>query len=95
MSPTLGPQLVRECGSGLPGIDAFDTAARGLLESIKSDVGWMYETRHTDGRKAVINYTVWSEICPQPRLASIRCCRSRSASVRATGIGWPRSSRSL
>ncbi len=46
---------------------AFETSARELLKSIESDVGWMYETRHTDGRKGVINYTVWSEVfsCPQ------------------------------
>ena len=48
-------------------LDAFETAARELLESVKSDIGWMYETRHTDGRKAMINYTVWSEVfsCPE------------------------------
>jgi len=47
--------------------DAFQGAARDLLESLKSDVGWMYEKQHSNGRKAIINYTVWSEVfsCPQ------------------------------
>ena len=46
---------------------AFESAGRELLETIKSEIGWMYETRHKDGRKALINFTVWSEIfsCPE------------------------------
>ena len=46
---------------------AFDAAGREFLEAIKSEIGWMYETRHTDGRKALINFMVWSEIfsCPE------------------------------
>jgi hypothetical protein len=47
-------------------VDEFEAAARELLEAVRDDIGWMYETRHTDGRSAVINYTVWSEVfsCP-------------------------------
>ena len=48
-------------------VDAFDTAAGRLLAEVEAEVGWMYETRHTDGRSTGrINYTVWSEVfsCP-------------------------------
>jgi hypothetical protein len=39
-----------------------------LLEEVERDVGWMYETAHSDGRrKGKINFTVWSDIyaCPE------------------------------
>ena len=38
----------------------------GILEDCKKKYGWMYETKHTDGNVAKINYTVWSDvfICP-------------------------------
>ena len=48
-------------------VDAFDNAAGRLLAEVEAEVGWMYETRHTDGRSTGrINYTVWSEVfsCP-------------------------------
>ena len=46
---------------------AFHAAADRLLAEVEAEVGWMYETRHTDGRSTGrINYTVWSEVfsCP-------------------------------
>ena len=49
-------------------VDEFAEAARELLDDIEEEVGWMYETLHTDGRtKGRINYTVWSEVfsCPE------------------------------
>ena len=48
-------------------VDAFQTTAARLLAEVEAEVGWMYETRHTDGRTTGrINYTVWSEVfsCP-------------------------------
>ena len=48
-------------------VSAFTQAARQLLKEVEADVGWMYETLHTDGKtKGRINYTVWSEVfsCP-------------------------------
>ncbi len=48
--------------------DAFAKAARQLLDEVEAEIGWMYETLHTDGRtKGRINYTVWSEVfsCPE------------------------------
>ena len=49
-------------------VDAFAEAAEGLLKEVEDEVGWMYETLHTDGKtKGRINYTVWSEVfsCPE------------------------------
>ena len=48
-------------------VGVFDAAAGRILEEVEAEVGWMYETRHTDGRSTGrINYTVWSEVfsCP-------------------------------
>ena len=49
-------------------VDEFAEAARKLLDEVEEEVGWMYETLHTDGKtKGRINYTVWSEVfsCPE------------------------------
>jgi len=49
-------------------VDAFARAARRLLDEVEQEIGWMYETVHTDGKtKGRINYTVWSEVftCPE------------------------------
>jgi predicted RNA-binding Zn-ribbon protein involved in translation (DUF1610 family) len=47
--------------------DAFDKASKDLLTRFEADLGWMYETTHTNGKLARIEYTVWSEVftCPQ------------------------------
>ena len=48
-------------------VTAFVAAARQLLDEVADEIGWMYETLHTDGKsKGRINYTVWSEVfsCP-------------------------------
>ena len=49
-------------------VEAFAEAAQKLLDDVEEEVGWMYETLHTDGKtKGRINYTVWSEVftCPE------------------------------
>ena len=49
-------------------VDAFAEAAQKLLDDVEEEIGWMYETLHTDGKtKGCINYTVWSEVftCPE------------------------------
>lgn len=49
-------------------VDAFATAAQRILTEVEQELGWMYETLHTDGKtKGRINYTVWSEVftCPE------------------------------
>jgi len=54
-------------GVNLP-IDAtaFDEASKRILREFDEEYGWMYETAHTDGSKARLDYTVWSEVftCP-------------------------------
>ena len=48
-------------------VDALAKAGKKLLKEVEQEIGWMYETLHTDGKtKARIDYTVWSEIfsCP-------------------------------
>ncbi len=49
-------------------VDEFATAAQQILDDVADELGWMYETLHTDGKtKGRINYTVWSEVftCPE------------------------------
>ncbi|MDH6234997.1 DNA modification methylase [Mesorhizobium soli] len=48
-------------------VDAFAKAGKKLLKAVEQDVGWMYETLHSDGKtKGRIEYTVWSQLysCP-------------------------------
>lgn len=47
-------------------VDAFQREAKRILDEVQKECGWMYETRHTDGRTGTINYTVWSDVfvCP-------------------------------
>jgi hypothetical protein len=45
----------------------FKKAADSFFKKIDTEIGWMYETLHIDGkRKGRINYVVWSEVftCP-------------------------------
>ena len=49
-------------------VEAFAKAGQQLLADVEQEIGWMYETLHTDGKtKARIEYTVWSEVfsCPE------------------------------
>ena len=49
-------------------LTTFSHAAAQLLRDVGLEIGWMYETLHTDGKtKGRINYTVWSEVfsCPE------------------------------
>ena len=49
-------------------VDEFAQAAQQILDEVEQELGWMYETLHTDGKtKGRINYTVWSEVfsCPE------------------------------
>lgn len=54
---------------GLPfDVEAFAEAGRALLAGVEAELGWMYETLHTDGEtKGRGDYTVWSEVfrCPE------------------------------
>ena len=49
-------------------VTAFEREAKRILQELKQEIGWMYETTHTDGRsKGQINYLIWSEVftCPE------------------------------
>lgn len=49
-------------------VGAFIKAGEKLLKDVKREIGWMYETLHTDGKtKGQIEFTVWSEVytCPE------------------------------
>ena len=45
----------------------FEKEANDVLSQVEAEFGWLYETKHTDGRTAKINYTVWSDVyvCPE------------------------------
>jgi len=48
----------------------FKRAADAFFKKIEAELGWMYETLHTDGRrKGRINYVVWSEVFTCPNCA--------------------------
>lgn len=49
-------------------VAAFAEAAQRILTEVETELGWMYETLHADGKtRGRINYTVWSEVftCPE------------------------------
>ncbi|WOO32084.1 DNA methyltransferase [Diaphorobacter limosus] len=51
-------------------VDAFAKAGKQLLKDLEQDIGWMYETLHSDGKTVVrIDYTVWSEVLACPSCA--------------------------
>ena len=48
-------------------VEAFAKAGMQVIKEVEQELGWMYETLHTDGAtKARIEYTVWSQLyaCP-------------------------------
>lgn len=51
-------------------VGAFVDAGRRILNEVEREIGWMYETLHSDGKtKGRIEYTVWSEIFSCPNCA--------------------------
>ena len=44
---------------------AFERKATKILNQVEEELGWMYETK-VNGKKAKINYTIWSDVftCP-------------------------------
>jgi DNA modification methylase/rubredoxin len=48
-------------------VKAFEKEAKRILKEVEEECGWMYETKHSDGRIGKINYTVWSDVfvCPE------------------------------
>lgn len=46
----------------------FEDEVKGVINTVIEEIGWMYDTLHTDGKtKGRINYTVWSDVfmCPE------------------------------
>lgn len=55
-------------GLNLPiNAETFDRASKSTLDRFDAELGWMYQTTHTNGEPARLEYTVWSEVftCPQ------------------------------
>ena len=51
-------------------VEAFAKAGKQLLKEVEQEIGWMYETTHTDGKaKGNIEFTVWSEVFTCPHCA--------------------------
>ncbi len=48
-------------------VHAFERETSRILKEVEDELGWMYETRHTDGTTRRIDFTVWSEVftCPE------------------------------
>lgn len=52
-------------------IHPFLQKAQGILHEVEIQLGWMYETLHTDGKTmGRISYTVWSQVFACPNCAS-------------------------
>jgi predicted RNA methylase len=43
-------------------LERFSTDASRILREVEDELGWMYTTRHTDGRTVRISTVVWSEV---------------------------------
>jgi hypothetical protein len=51
-------------------VEAFAKAGKQLLKEVEQELGWMYETTHTDGKtKGRVEFTVWSEVFTCPHCA--------------------------
>jgi DNA modification methylase len=44
----------------------FERSAKAMLKELKDELGWMYQTTHSNGKKCIIDFVVWSEqfLCP-------------------------------
>lgn len=40
----------------------FERAAKALHEGLQEECGWMYQTRHSDGKQGRIHATIWSDV---------------------------------
>lgn len=48
-------------------LHAFERSADQIIRAVREEIGWMYETKHTDGTLGEIENVVWSEVfsCPE------------------------------
>ena len=43
-------------------VAVFEKEAKRILNEVMEECGWMYQTKHTDGRIGNINFTIWSDV---------------------------------
>lgn len=43
-------------------VAVFESESRKILNEVASELGWLYETKHTDGSTGKINCTLWSDV---------------------------------
>jgi len=51
-------------------VAAFEKEAKRILKEVEEECGWMYETKHSDGRIGRINHILWSDVFTCPECAS-------------------------
>jgi DNA methylase len=51
-------------------VKEFEKEAKRILKEVEEECGWMYETKHSDGKIGKINYTVWSDVFVWPDCAN-------------------------
>ena len=49
---------------------SFERQTNRILNDVEKELGWMYETRHTDGSLCNVDYFVWSEVFTCPSCAA-------------------------
>jgi len=42
--------------------DAFESTAKKILKEVELELGWMYETKHSNEKIGKINFTLWSDV---------------------------------
>lgn len=68
-----------------PDAASFEREANRILEEVKDECGWMFETSHRDGStRGQINYTVWSDVFTCPECAG-EVIFSKAAVDKSTG----------
>ncbi|MFC2054328.1 DNA methyltransferase [Chloroflexota bacterium] len=43
-------------------IERFKKRIESILRDVEKEVGWLYQTRHSDQSTGLINYTIWSDV---------------------------------
>lgn len=43
-------------------MSTFEEISQSILSEVESECNWMYVTKHTNGKEAKINFTVWSDV---------------------------------
>jgi len=51
-------------------VASFEKEAKRILKEVEKECGWMYETKHSDGRIGRINHILWSDVFTCPECAS-------------------------